>query len=1043
MFDRRSLIVVGAIAFAMQPLGAWGQPPEAPAAAATAPNTRIITAGGFLGYLDALVTKDGPKGGLIGFQEWLEKERRLNQDIVLIAGNNMPHEPGGGFAAGDVWAGLRALQADAIALSIDDFRRTLRKPGSVATLVKELPSRSLPLVASNAVIKAYRKGLNIVESAGFELEVNADESLPWDSKLRVAGGKCLDVSVTLQDVTTLPAIDVPGECKDADGHFDYKLKAPLRPGGAYEMTVKPMLTARSTATFTFRTHRALISLDPIDKAGPVPAGLVGWPVRYVTRTIGGVEARLTIVSMVDPNTKKRLGSDRWKFTKAAGPCDGESCELDFLPAQDAFDLIATSIAATSDTTAQPLFVLMSGLSDSQTLRLLSKRPDMPGLPVAVPFVILDPDSFVLGRDIGYSSIVEGDSVQPSTADPLKRQMWVRPAWNAARASVLTARLAWRSNDKKWELNEPNVATVHVTGKPAEPRLSQNSVAYSVPTVPRPLGPFDAYGVYGGAALNPPDVWNSMAVLLLDVMRRKGHGDLALFPKHFIDEQIVEEVAASPRPLAFSRFIFSKLLYEQENIVAVDVEGSKLAAALEGIVKAQAADNESVYIAGIGTTAAVSKIDSKHLLINGRTIVPDHFYKVVMPQSIAEGQGLTVVDEEAVPSLLDAIDEHLRTQGGPVLRPSATLSEPETNFKGKRRLYLNLNPAKLSYFRGSPTDADLLGNIPLAGRSVKDERQWGASGRGEIGLDGLNAAYRGIFEAKFAKNIFATPPSYPEDEWTGGVRADRKVAAGAGRFFGGMFWQSQFREQRIDPITPSRKIDGSVTTSTGEVIAVAATTGAKVTIENVDKSDPDKPMFWFARVGVERGEWKLRPWLTLKDAAAAFDWGKAYNSRTDVVLEQLGTFPIGEVYRKGLKTFVEKQFAANPAAFASPQTLTFDHLDYEQKRFQFDGTLAYKGQSGWPRWTKDTAVSLTTQFRRYLGDSTRPDFTANWSLELKSQVEWTVLHRLKLGPYANYYRVAVKWPSSEPVPPKPLDYVKIGFELNVPIFISARPAWAFQ
>jgi hypothetical protein len=1042
MIERKSLAI--AIAGAMLPLVAWGQNQPAP----STPNIRIVAAGGFLGYLDGLVAKDGTKGGLIGFQEWLAGYRQPG-DLVLIAGNNMPHEPGVGFTAGDVWGRLGTLNADAIALSIDDFRRTLRTTGSVARMVEELPSRSLPLLASNAVIKANGKGMNTVESAGFELEISADQSLAWERKLRVAGGTCLDVTVTLQDVTTPTPLDVGGECEGGDKHFDYSLKAPLRPGRAYQMTVKPNINAKPAATFRFRTHRALIPLDPVGNAAPGSSGahIGGLPVRYATRTVGGVESRLVILSMVDPNTKKRLGGDRWRYTKSEGPCDGDTCELDFLPAKDVFEVIAASISE-SKTATPPVFVLMSGLSDQQTLTLMSDRPKMPGRdpapPVAVPFVILDPDSYVLGRDVGYSSIVEGDSIPaPPGPDPSARQMWVRPAWNATRASVLSAQLSWSAN--RWTLEAAAVATVHVDGKMATPQLSGDTVSYAVPTLPRPLGPFKAYGIYRGDAPKSADVWNSTAVLALDVMRRKGHADLALIPKHFIDEQIVAEVAATDRPLAFSRFIFSKLFYQQENIVAVDVEGGKLAAALDAIVKAQAAENESVYIAGIGSAGAVTKIDPKHLLINGRLIVSDHFYKVVMPQSIAEAQSLTVVDEEAVPSLLDAVDEHLRNQGGPVLRPSATLNQPETSFRERNRWYLSLNPAKFSYFRGSPTDHELLGNIPLAGRSVKDERQWSASGRGEIALDGLTYAYRGIFEARFAKNIFATPPSYPEDEWTGGGRVDRKLASGAGRIFAGVFRQSQFREQRIDPITPSRKLSGPLTTSTGEVLESGSTTGAKVSVDNLDANNPDKPVFFFARVGAERTEWKLKPWLTLKDASAAFDWGLAYNTRTYVVLEGLGRFPIGDVYKGGgLKAFVDKQFAANPSAFATPQSLTFEHEDdYEQKRLQFDGTVAYKGQSGWPRWTRDTGVSLTTQFRRYLGEPDRPDFTANWSLELKSQVEWTVLHRLKLGPYANYYRVAVKRPSGEPVPPKPLDYVKIGIELNVPIFISARPAWAFQ
>jgi hypothetical protein len=844
---------------------------------------------------------------------------------------------------------------------------------------------------------------------------------------------------------------VPGvKCAPADGnHLDVIFKSPLRPGRHYELTLRTNVSTARNAVFTFFTHGALTPLGTTAGGRTVPEYLQGLPVRYATRTLGHAsDATVVIVGLVDTSTRRRLGADRWQWTAKEAPCDGDQCELDFLSAQDALSAIAGVVGTAPREGPEPVYVLMTGLSDTPLLTLMSDLPSARQSsddPIPVPVVLLDPDAGVLGGDGGHTSIVQGDLVPRAGGAPPANgtQVWVRPAWSGARADVIKGRLEWLGTG--WQLTGATATAIPVAGVRAMPPESlppaRSRITYSLDG--QPLGPYPVYGTFTGA-LTGDGVWQALAVLLLDIVRRETHSDIAVLPKHFIDEDIVREVAAaSATGMAFSRFDFERLLYEQEGVVSVDIDGAKLPATLDALVKAQAAGNEAVFIAGIGSSGPLSQIDTAHLRINGRAIVADHFYKVAMPQSLAEAQGLTVVDDDALPSLLAAVDDHFRNRGGPVLRSGDEMNQLEEVFRNRLRVYTNINPAKFSYFRGSPTDGTLLGNIPLAGRSVKDERQWSVSARGEVALDWLRVAARGIADVRFARNIFTTPPSYPEDEWTAGGRFDFKLRAGTGRVFAGAFRQSQFRVQVFEDVVPTRTVGGEVTTTDGQPLSGATVPGQPVHVDNTDPDNPDKPAYVFARFGSDVSSWTVRPWLVVKDTAAAFDWGKAYNSREAVGLSGVGTFPISDVYRFGLATFLKNQFAANPLAFSVPQVLTFTHKSYEQKRVQIDGTLALKGDTSWSRWTREIGVSLTTQFRRYLDENARPDFTPNWSLSLKTQLEWTVLHRLKAGPYVDYYRVGVKWPTDLPRASKPLDYVKFGFELNLPIFASAGPAWAFQ
>jgi hypothetical protein len=1008
------------------------------------PNLRITAVGGYLGYRDGLTEAGITRGGLVAFEQWFAGQIKsghiLRDDLLLVTGNNMPLQTGSGLFTDPAWSSILSARPTAIALSVDDFRRMLGPTDGVKNLIQGLESATgIPLVASNAIIRARKDGLNVVESEGFELEISANESIAWNAKIPVAGGDCRAVARTLTD-RGAPAAAVPGmTCDDTtDGHFTLTFTPSLRPGRTYELELTSNDRTRKTARFRFLTHGALITLpDRVDGVA-MPPELQGLPVRAATRNFNGQQTSVVIVAMVDPDLKKGLGADRWKWKPAAAACAGTECEIDFLPATDAFKAIV-GLASEATTDAPPVFIMMSGLKDRQTMPLMSTLKDQ--VSATVPVVLLDPDSSVLGQDLGFESIVNGGKSQQGTTDTdLNTQLWVRPPWTGRRAAIIRAHLSL--SKRRWRVASPYAFAEPIAADPLTTTQTGNLVSHSIPGAT--LGSFPAYAQYTGAALSSDHVWNGLAALFLDVMRRDADADLAMLPKHFIDAEIVAwlaEETKKAKPLSFSSFILQKSIYQTENIVTVAIEGSKLAATLAAIVKTEKTDGEDVFVAGIGATGAQSQIDTKHLLVNERAIVSDRFYKVALPQSLAETNSLTVASDDALPSLFDAVDNHLRNRDATLLRPQADIGKPEKAFAGRKQLYLTLNPAKFAYFRATPNNPVALKAVPLAGRAVKEERQWAISGKGDFGWDAPRWAVRATGDLKFAKDTLSTPPTYPEDEWTSGGRFDVKFHAGNVRLFTGGFKQSQFRYRQDAPITPTRPLSDIVVQATGEAVAAATTKGATVTPRTQEPDNPDRPAYVFWRSGLEVLSWNPKSWLAVKSSSAAFDVGKAYNERTHVVLDGLEPFDIGDVYKVGMEAFLNDLFARNPAAFSAPQELDFNHSSHPQNRLQLDATLEVKGQSTWPRLLSGMTWTNTAQVRRYFNEDDRPTFTANWSADLKSTVDWTVINRLKLGPYVNYYRVGVSLP--EDVALGRLDYLKIGIEINIPLFISFRPASVFQ
>lgn len=1011
---------------------------------APAANVRIVALGGFLGYVDGLEIGPPedervkrPLGGVAGAQAWLNEPEhfRRGSDLLLVTGNNVPLDVSTARvfawagsqpddAAADYWRRLIAMRPDAIAFSIDDFLRTLKDGKAGGQLFAQLTGYNAPpFVVSNAAVRRHKKRLNTIDQAGLALEIPRDETIGWIDKLRLGCRPCAITSATVAETPAragAQAITVDKiQIDDDTRHVTLTLSAPLRPGRTYALAVVVKAGA-APLTFQLSTHDAMTKLPRAAVAGTT-GDLEGLPIRYVRRRVTlaqrgvSLDVGNVIVSMVNPDTKAELGADRWKWTPKDGPCDGDTCEIDFLPASDAFAAL-TSWTRPAPGTPDHVFVLMSGLSDQQTSSLVTAAPGL-------RFVVLDPDSSALAQDRGRDAAV-------NRADSRTTAVWSRPEWIGSSAATMEAHLEW--DGTRWLLDQPSTSIAFIPGEKLRPVVNASNA-----TVEYFLGP-SSVKLAGPLPTYPSDpLWqdsSEMAAFLLDIMRRSAHADIALLPERFIDQQTItwldNEFKAAGGTLPWlSRFLLGRVFFRTEPIVTANVEGAKLLDALDAIVKSATAGNVTLFAAGLGA-GALTKIDKDHTRVNRREIVPGDIYKLALPLSIAEGQKLDTTRRPITP-LLDGFDTRMRSVSVESARGTQKLTPfLEHRYAGRPRVYFSATPVKFDVRDATVRESEkgAFGNIPLAGRSVKEERQWSASAQADLGVDLRYVAFRLTNDSKFAKKTIAGTISYPTDEWTLGPRFDVKIERGPfHRVFVGRFRQSWFRDHVEDPITPTRKIE-TLDSITGNRVE-ASVSGPSVSPTTL------RPIYDFTRAGLDFEPHKLSAWLTVDSGVLAFDFGRIRQDRESV---NVAGSPIGldRLFHDGMTKLVNDAFQNTPAAFAANPTVTFNYSSHDQKRFQLDGASTIAPPAKQLHGMKYT---VTAQFRGYLekAGGKRPDFSPTTSLDLQQKLQWTIINRFAVGPFINYYRVTAKGATG------PFVYRDYGISVQLPLFLQFNPGRVFQ
>lgn len=1039
-----------------------------PVEAQQPPPPVVITAtGGFLGYLDGQRAEpgetygwtDAPKGGAFGSADWLARNRKPG-DILLVTANNLPLDIQPGTLRAVVlsigkppaWLSPDAqarIAPDAVGVGIDDFLRGLKAGGAAQFYALLRDPQAAPFVVSNAIVRLHRKGMNGVSSGQYTLRIPRDTSVDWLTSMDVDCNRCANVDVQLRETTPdggEQTMSVPTTADASYSHLTLDLPRPLRPDGRYQMTITGRDGSRP-GTFGFRTHGALARVTAATDPH-APAHLRGLPIRVVSRPVAiatdsenaadacpariTADAPIVVVALADPTAKARLATSMWRW-KGAG-CPADTCEIDFLSALDAFDAVKAGVASGDPCDPPPTFAVLSGLNDAQMPELIAERPE-------IRWIVMDPDTRAMGTARGREGII-------NQSTPDTTQLWARPQWVGSSASIFSAQLTWRrrpsapNRQSVWELTEPKVDTAIVEGRALDwtitPRPGRAPAIHYVSKgdAREIAGPLDAYPTFPGMltpSLTQGRMWTDlteMSAFVLDIMRARGHADVAIVPSEFIDGETLDWLKSEyddHGPLNWlSRFVAARMFYREERVVVAEVPGSRIVDVINRIMDTERARNNDLFAAGLGTNDEVPRLTGSQR-INGRAIAPEQFYRLAIPQSVAQENGLQA-DHVVVTSLLDEIDRRMRAASGAAPTTRGSLGEQlEERFAHRPRFYLNATPARFDFQdevvrEGNP---GVFSKIPLEGRSAQALERWGFAGNAEMGIDYRSVAYRVLGEATFARQQIANLISYPTDEWTAGLRADWKVErAGVHRVFGGVFRQSWFSNHVNDAITPTRTVENFFDPKTGTTVSSATVAGPSV------RPAVAKPLFDFFRGGVD-----LEPMsgkgFTLSGVALAYDFGRVQRDRDTVSISGGTPLTLDLVYERGLETLVNEAYRNDPQAFAANPTVTFGYAEHDQRRVQIDGTLAIRPGAA---FLHDATWTTTGRYRRYFDHDDFFDFTAKRSMLVRSQIDWTLFTRVRIGPFIDYYRVDAKGASG------PFEDRKLGIGVSMPLHLAIKPGF---
>ena len=333
-----------------------------------------------------------PYGGLLALSEVMGQAGWAGA-YALLAGNNFPKDfaiPGGNDERhADFWSALRRAHAQVVALGQDDLLRAMlparydqqRPADSVERNVAFFQQgvKDYGFLASNAFIRTKRKGINSVQSHGYTLQVEPDETVAWTTKelsvllpiharkggtyrMRI-GGKEVAPSSVKEPVVTFPVM------LDADT--------------VYEIVITAAWSGKDaeSATFRLKVDRPLTKWD-----NPGAGKLEGAPVALLS----GRGARLLVVSLIDPGILTALDSTRWTYKSGGG-----TEELKLLPP----DKVAEAILnRTADSAAVP--VLLSDLGDTLNLKVLRQSDRW-------RITALNPDTAMLGCHSGKTGCSQG------------------------------------------------------------------------------------------------------------------------------------------------------------------------------------------------------------------------------------------------------------------------------------------------------------------------------------------------------------------------------------------------------------------------------------------------------------------------------------------------------------------------------------------------------------------------------------------------------------------------------------------------------------
>jgi len=858
-----------------------------------------------------------------------------------------------------------------------------RTGGLLVTRMREAP---LPFLVSNAAVRLMEAGLNHVADRGFRLSVDRDRSVNWIRELSFTF-PCRQRQAIATATLRLQRTDgrsdratgqAPLRLSERDCTASARLQSWLQP--ALEYTIQVVAGESTLASFSVRTDERLTNRTVIEPGRP--------------------ELPL-IVALVDPHVRDILAREKWQWANSGqdAKCSVADCEIVLLPPTDALDQVM-SFEASADPTRPILLLSQLEDKDTSALLQRHQRIRYVVLPPDSGLLGRAAAKTSGGRaggagggpysgDLGYGAILN-----PGT--PAVTQIWSRPEWFAEAIHVIEADIA---PSQPGEILRPEHVAYSVKGRALCARSAPvgNGVTYflkawhlegdrtvfdddvavveagSAPYRYVPIAPDRTYDPEGRYLQG--DLWTSLdsfAAVALDAMRRAFNTDFALLPGNAIDDNWFTYLRDDPyAPRNFlSRVLLERLLFRAGTIVTVRVPAADVYRKLTAIYDAGRNSATTYCISGFGVTGCSGRAPGDTALLNQRRVDENRYYTVAMPESVALENRLTrfgdreedlvdVMNKVFAPAAGSAPDScaapapavaGARRPAGEApasaaaraaARPQSLAQALEHARASENSPYLYIKPAEFS-FSGTqitepPGGEGLFNKLPVPSNGARPSRRSNLLLGIDVGFVDTRAwALRALGKIGYGNATVNGQSSIDPNAWLAAFRMDRKWSA-RGRFFAGLYWESQFSDQ-VTNVTPTSK---GVTGPTLPLIT-------------------QRRDYRYLNAGFELQRPQFARWLSLDPLIISAQIGNSINEHVDIAIngERQG---LAALQKSGVTGVLNAYFATHPNLSADASYAFVDQR-LLRSRVQVDATPKFK--IPFPGKTLD--LSLATSYRRFIG-----------------------------------------------------------------------------
>ncbi|HEX5070507.1 MAG TPA: hypothetical protein VFV78_09865 [Vicinamibacterales bacterium] len=866
-----------------------------------------------------------------------------------------------------------------------------RTGGLLTTSMREAP---LPFIVSNAAVRLTAPGLNHVIDRGFRLSVTPDSSIAWVRDLSVTY-PCRQREAMADSTLTLTRKDgqtdrttgqIPLRLGDKGCTASARLQSWLQPSSEYAVLVSG--GGQTLASFTVRTDERLSNrtvIDPGRQELPLIVAMVDPHVRDILSrekwqwTDNGNDSRCTVAGCEIIILPPADALDQvLSFEESAAPSR---------------PVLLLSQLDDKDTSAL--------LQRSQRIRYVVLPPESGLLGRAAPRTVGGRAGGAGGGqysgDLGYGAILNPGT--PAVAQIWSRPEWFAEAIHEMEADVSPDRPNEIINATHAAYSVKGRALCARSG-PVGGEVTYFLKAWhlegdrtvfddDVAVVPAGTAPYRYVPIAPDRTFDPNgrykqgDLWTSLdsfAAVALDAMRRTFNTDLALLPANAIDDNWFTYLRDDPyAPRNFlSRVLLERLLFRAGTIITVRVSAAEVGRKLTAIYDSGRASSTSFCVAGFGTSSCGGRGPGDGALLNGRRVDENRYYTIAMPESVGLENRLTRLGdrEEDLVDVLNhsfaaatgsAPDSCAATPGatapgaasstarraagnGQSGAPASGGEKPESLGQMLERVrssenspYLYIKPAEFS-FSGTqvvepPGGEGLFNKLPVPSNGARPSQRSSVLLGVDFGMiDTRTWALRALGKLGYGNSTVNGQASIDPNAWLTALRADWKLGP-RGRFYTGLYWESQFSNQ-VTFFTASSK--GVI----GPTLPLVAR----------------RRDYRYLNVGFELQRPQLTRWLSLDPFGASASVGVSMNEHVDIAIDG-NRQGLAALQKSGTAGLLNAYFATHPGLSAD-STYAFIDEPLMRSRVQVDVTPRIK----LPFPGKTLELTLASSYRRFIGQN---------------------------------------------------------------------------